>query len=133
MVGSDGLPHDTHPHPRLWGTFPRVLGRFCREEQLFSLEQAVHKMTGLSAGNFNIADRGEIRAGAYADLVVFDEQAINDTATFEDPAQPAAGIDHVIVKRPGSDGRPASIRATEPGGSFAGNNAKRRRRGYGQG
>ncbi len=97
MVGSDGLPHDTHPHPRLWGTFPRVLGRFCREEKLFSLEQAVHKMTGLSAGNFNIADRGEIRAGAYADLVIFDEEAISDTATFEDPAQPAAGIDHVIV------------------------------------
>jgi len=97
MIGSDGLPHDAHPHPRLWGTFPRVLGHFCRDEGLFSLEQAVHKMTGLSAGNFGMADRGEIREGVHADLVVFDADTIIDRATFEAPEQPAAGIDHVIV------------------------------------
>jgi len=97
MVGSDGLPNDTHPHPRLWGTFPRVLGRLSREEGLFSLEQAVHKMTGLSAANFDLHDRGEIRVGAMADLVVFDADTVIDRATFEDPMQPAGGIDHVLV------------------------------------
>ena len=97
MIGSDGLPHDSHPHPRLWGTFPRVLGHFCRDEQLFSLELAVHKMTGLSAGNFRITDRGVIRPGAFADLVVFDPDAIIDRATFEDPTQPADGIAAVYV------------------------------------
>jgi len=97
MIGSDGLPHDEHPHPRLWGTFPRVLGHYCRDEGLFSLEQAVHKMTGLSARNFGLKDRGEIRPGAIADLVIFDADTIIDKATFEDPMQPAAGIDHVIV------------------------------------
>lgn len=97
MVGSDGLPHDTHPHPRLWGTFPRVLGHYCRDEGLLTLEQAVHKMTGLSAGNFGLKDRGELREGAFADLVVFDADTIIDTATFDDPKQPAIGIEHVIV------------------------------------
>lgn len=97
MIGSDGLPHDTHPHPRLWGTFPRVLGHYCRDEKLFSLEQAVHKMTGLSARNFGLKDRGEIRAGAYADIVVFDADGINDTATFSNPTQPAEGIERVFV------------------------------------
>lgn len=97
MIGSDGLPHDTHPHPRLWGTFPRVLGHYCREEKLFSLEQAVHKMTGLSAGNFNLTDRGEVREGAFADLVIFNADSIIDTATFEQPTEAAIGIDHVIV------------------------------------
>ncbi len=97
MIGSDGLPHDTHPHPRLWGTFPRVLGRFCREEGLFSLEQAVHKMTGLSAQNFGLKDRGKIAEGAHADLVVFDADRIIDKATFAEPKQPAAGIEHVFV------------------------------------
>ncbi len=97
MVGSDGLPHDKHPHPRLWGTFPRVLGRYCREEGLFSLETAVHKMTGLSAGNFGLRERGRVVAGAYADLVVFDPETIEDRATFDDPERPAAGVEHVIV------------------------------------
>lgn len=97
MIGSDGLPHDTHPHPRLWGTFPRVLGRYCRQEHLFSLEQAVHKMTGLSARNFGLKDRGVVSDGAYADLVVFDPETIIDQATFEQPMQPATGIDYVMV------------------------------------
>ena len=97
MIGSDGLPHDTHPHPRLWGTFPRVLGRYCREEGLFPLELAVHKMTGLSAQNFNLKDRGRIAAGTFADIVVFDEHTVIDKATFSDPKQPAGGIEHVLV------------------------------------
>ena len=60
MIGSDGLPHDQHPHPRLWGTFPRVLGHYARDQGLFPLETAVHKMTGLSARQFNLAKRGAI-------------------------------------------------------------------------
>ena len=63
MIGSDGLPHDVHPHPRLWGTFPRVLGHYARDEGLFTLEQAVHKMTGLSARNFGLQGRGLVAAG----------------------------------------------------------------------
>ena len=97
MIGSDGLPHDVHPHPRLWGTFPRVLGHFSRDEGLMPLEQAVHKMTGLSARNFGLADRGEIRVGAHADLVVFDADTVIDRATYDEPKQTAIGIDHVIV------------------------------------
>ena len=72
MIGSDGLPHDTHPHPRLWGTFPRVIGRYARDAGLFSLEAAIHKMTGLTASVFRLKDRGAIRPGAFADLVLFD-------------------------------------------------------------
>ena len=63
MIGSDGLPHDIHPHPRLWGTFPRVLGHYCREIGLFGLETAVHKMTGLSAARFGLSGRGIVAAG----------------------------------------------------------------------
>ncbi len=97
MIGSDGLPHDRHPHPRLWGAFARVLGHYTRDVGLFPLETAVHKMTGLSAEKFGLANRGVIREGAYADLTLFDPARIIDRATFEDPAQPAAGIEMVMV------------------------------------
>ncbi len=97
MIGSDGLPHDAHPHPRLWGTFPRVLGHYSRKEGLFPLHEAVRRMTSLPAMRFRLKDRGVIRAGAYADIVVFDPQTICDKATFEEPRQPAAGIDVVMV------------------------------------
>ncbi len=72
MIGSDGLPHDTHPHPRLWGTFARVLGYYSREEKLFPLEEAVRRMTGLPAARFGLTGRGRITPGAYADITVFD-------------------------------------------------------------
>jgi N-acyl-D-aspartate/D-glutamate deacylase len=68
MIGSDGLPHDTAPHPRLWGAFPRVLGHYGRGLGLFPLEKAVHKMTGLTARNFGLADRGVLKEGAFADM-----------------------------------------------------------------
>lgn len=97
MIGSDGLPHDAFPHPRLWGTFPRVLGHYARDLGLFSLEAAVHKMTGLSAAEFGFADRGVLRAGAFADLALFDAARIEDRATFQEPTRPAAGIAAVIV------------------------------------
>jgi len=97
MIGSDGLPNDPRPHPRLWGTFPRVLGWYSREEGLFSLHEAVHKMTGMPAARFGLAGRGLIRAGNFADVVLFDAEKIRDTATYDDPARPAEGIRRVWV------------------------------------
>ncbi|WP_028863254.1 N-acyl-D-amino-acid deacylase family protein [Psychromonas aquimarina] len=97
MIGSDGLPNDPHPHPRLWGTFPRVLGFYSREEALFELPEAVHKMTGLSASEYHLANRGEIQIGNYADLVLFNAKTIRDKATFEDPIQKSLGIEKVWV------------------------------------
>jgi N-acyl-D-amino-acid deacylase len=97
MIGSDGLPHDEVPHPRLWGTFPRVLGHYARDEGLFSLEDAVRKMTSLPASRFGLGDRGIVQGGAVADLVVFDADTIIDSATFADPKQPARGIHLVMV------------------------------------
>jgi N-acyl-D-amino-acid deacylase len=97
MIGSDGLPHDRHPHPRLWGSFARVLGHYARDVGLFSLETAIHKMTGLSAEKFGLVDRGVIREGAFADITLFDPATIADRATFENPAQPATGISMVMV------------------------------------
>src|SRR5712664_1250260 len=97
MIGSDGLPHDAAPHPRLWGTFPRVLGHYSRGLNLFPLETAVHKMTGLTAKTFGLADRGVLKQGFAADIVVFDENEIDEAATFAKPIQRAQGIDTVIV------------------------------------
>jgi N-acyl-D-amino-acid deacylase len=97
MIGSDGLPHDSLPHPRLWGTFPRVLGHYARDLKVFSLETAVHKMTGLSANTFSLLDRGRIAVGMKADVTVFDPETIIDRATYEAPTQPADGVVHVFV------------------------------------
>jgi len=97
MIGSDGLPRDVHPHPRLWGTFPRVLGHYSRDLGLFSLEEAVRHMTSIPAERFGLAGRGVLRQGAFADLVVFDPARIADRATFEAPIAPAAGIELVMV------------------------------------
>lgn len=97
MVGSDGLPNDTRPHPRLWGTFPRVLGEFSRERKLFPLESAVHKMTGLSAAQFGLERRGRLEVGHFADVVVFDPERVIDRATFASPTLRPEGIEHVFV------------------------------------
>jgi N-acyl-D-amino-acid deacylase len=97
MVGSDGLPHDPRPHPRLWGTFPRVLGHYCREEGIFDLPTAVHKMTGLSAETIGLRDRGLIREGYAADLVLFDPATVCDAATWDDSTKPSIGIHRVWV------------------------------------
>jgi N-acyl-D-amino-acid deacylase len=98
MIGSDGIPSPTgKPHPRLYGTFPRVLGRYVRDEGLLSLEEAVRRMTSLPARKFRLADRGEVREGAWADLVVFDPDEVADTATYEEPRQYPRGIATVIV------------------------------------
>jgi N-acyl-D-amino-acid deacylase len=98
MVGSDGIPSPTgKPHPRLYGTFARVLGQYAREEGLFSLEEAVRRMTSLPATKFRLRDRGELREGAWADIAVFDPAAIDDVATYEEPRQHPAGMRYVLV------------------------------------
>ena len=97
IIGSDGLPHDDHPHPRLWGTFPRILGHYVREIGLFSLEEGINKMTHKTALAFGLKDRGILRPGAYADLVLFDPETILDRATFDNPKEHASGIEWVMV------------------------------------
>jgi N-acyl-D-glutamate deacylase/N-acyl-D-amino-acid deacylase len=97
MIGSDGLPRDPRPHPRLWGTFPRVLGHYARDQQLFPLHTAVYKMTGLPAARFGLHGRGRIAVGGCADLVLFDPARVRDTASFHDPIRAAEGIDAVWV------------------------------------
>lgn len=104
MVASDGGAaavsgplSETTPHPRYYGTFPRVLGKYCREETLFDLPTAVHKMTGLPARRLGLADRGRIDVGLVADLVVFDPDTVIDRADFMNPHQYAQGIESVLV------------------------------------
>jgi N-acyl-D-aspartate/D-glutamate deacylase len=104
MVGSDSIgvfagdgPKPGKPHPRAYGTFPRVLGHYARDERLFSLETAVHKMTGMPAARLGLSDRGVVRAGAAADLTVFDPATVRDEATFADPHRYPTGIPYVIV------------------------------------
>jgi N-acyl-D-amino-acid deacylase len=96
-IGSDGLPGDRHPHPRLWGTFARVLGHYARERRLLPLADAVRRMTGLPADRFRLAGRGYVREGAWADLVLFDPARVRDTATYEDPCRRSEGIMAVFV------------------------------------
>ncbi len=98
MVGSDGIESDVgEPHPRVYGTFARVLGEYVRERGVVSLEQAIHKMTGQSAAKFRLSDRGSIAVGRFADIVVFDPETIADVATYEKPRQHPVGIDHVLI------------------------------------
>jgi N-acyl-D-amino-acid deacylase len=97
MIGSDGLAGGAKPHPRLWGTFPRVLGHYSRDVGLFPLETAVWKMSGLTAKNFGLKERGTIEVGKHADIVVFDAATVRDRATYDEPMQPAEGIEAVIV------------------------------------
>jgi N-acyl-D-aspartate/D-glutamate deacylase len=105
MVGSDGTaisPSGHHgppqrPHPRYYGTFPRILGRYVRDDPVLTLETAIHKMTGMPAKRLGLPDRGTLAQDHAADVVIFDPFAIADRATFEDPHQFPIGIDAVIV------------------------------------
>ena len=112
MIGSDGLPHDAKPHPRLWGTFPRVLGHYSRELQLFPLETAVYKMTGLTAKKFGLRGRGVLQEGAHADITIFDADTVLDAADFQHSTRPATGIATVIVNGAivWRDGKPTGAR-----------------------
>jgi N-acyl-D-amino-acid deacylase len=103
-IGSDSMGASPHgilgkssPHPRCYGTFPRVLGRYAREEKVLTLEEAIKKMTSLSAERFSLTDRGVIREGAWADIVLFDAQVVSDKATYTDPHHYPEGIQYVIV------------------------------------
>ena len=104
MFGSDGcavapygLTAARKVHPRFYGTYPRILGRYVREKQVLTLEQAIYKMTYLPARKLQLKDRGLLNKGYQADIVVFDENQITDTATFENPHQYPRGIHHVLV------------------------------------
>ncbi len=104
MIGSDGLPTlEGKPHPRLYGTFARVLGRYARDLGVLSLPDAVYRMTGFPAAKFGLKDRGVLGPGAFADLVLFDPATIIDRGTFEDPKHSPAGIGMVLV-----NGRPVA-------------------------
>lgn len=100
MIASDGRlssPGNGHPHPRAYGTFPRILGRYVRERNVLTLENAIHKMTGMPAATLRLPDIGVVRAGARADLTIFDADSVVDRATFQEPHQYPAGIPYVIV------------------------------------
>ena len=98
MIGSDGIPTlEGKPHPRLYGSFARVLGRYARDEGLLSMAEAVYRMTGFAAAKFGLRDRGVVRAGAAADLVLFEPAGILDLGTFENPKRAPAGIRAVFV------------------------------------
>lgn len=97
MIGSDGLPCDPNPHPRLWGTFPRVIAHYCRDRGLMSLPEAIRKMTALPAERFGLENRGRIEVGAFADVTLFDYEHLESCASFAEPTLPAKGIETVIV------------------------------------
>ena len=97
MIGTDGLDRGSKPHPRAWGTYPRVLGKYVREEGIISLEDAIYKMSGFPAKKFQIANRGLVKEGFYADLVIFDPDTVIDNATYENSRVGPSGIPHVIV------------------------------------
>jgi N-acyl-D-amino-acid deacylase len=116
MIGSDGLPGGDINHPRLWGSFPRVLGHYVRELGLFDLETAIHKMTGLTARRFGLIDRGKLAVGAYADVTVFDPGLVIDRATFAEPAAESLGIRDVLVNGAfvWRDSKPTGTRSGRP-------------------
>lgn len=97
MVGSDGILGSGLPHPRWAGSFARVLGKYCRDEGLFSVGDAVNKLSSMAAARFNLRERGALKEGAHADIVVFDASQVNDGATWLNPLQEPTGIRHVLV------------------------------------
>lgn len=124
--GSDGILVGAKPHPRAWGTFPRFLGHYCRELRLLTLEDMIHHLTGRPAARLKLVRRGLVRPGYAADLVLFDPETIRETATFEHPKQPAAGIQLVLV-----NGVPA-LDAGRPTGALAGRSLRRKPKGLTQ-
>jgi N-acyl-D-aspartate/D-glutamate deacylase len=101
MIGTDAIPCPPgmgKPHPRGYGTFPRILGRLSRDQKLFSLEKAIFKMTGMPAAKFGLKDRGRITEGMFADLVIFNRSNIIDHADYQNPRRPPSGISHILVE-----------------------------------
>jgi N-acyl-D-amino-acid deacylase len=97
MVGTDSTFLGDKPSPRTYGSFPRILGQFVRDERLLSLEAAIRKMTAAPAARLGLRDRGVVRDGAIADLVVFDPATVRSNATYDEPRRFPDGIEHVIV------------------------------------
>ena len=97
LVSTDGCLVGGKPHPRGWGTYPRMLGRYVRDLETLSLETCVRKMTSAPAACFSLVDRGLVQAGYAADLVLFDPLTVADRASFDDPKQYPVGISHVVV------------------------------------
>ncbi len=96
-VNVQGPLSESKVHPRAYGSFPRILGRYVRDQHLLTLEQAIRKFTSLPAQRIGLRDRGQLRTGAFADITIFDPATVNDAATFEDPHRPSVGIEYVIV------------------------------------
>lgn len=127
MVGSDGIPQlEGKPHPRLFGTFPRVLAEYVRRRGVLSLPEAVRRMTSAPAETFGLAGRGRIEEDAHADLVLFDAERVDDLATYDEPKQPPAGVALVVV-----NGQVA-CRGASPTGARAGQMLRYRREAYRQ-
>lgn len=97
MIGTDGIGWGSKPHPRHFGSYPRILGHYVRDEGLLTLPEAIHKMTGMAAAKFDLPGRGAIREGALADLVVFDPAAVAERSSYDEPRQAPRGMPHVIV------------------------------------
>ena len=96
-LAPEGVFLKTNPHPRAYGTFARVLGKYVRDEKVLPMQEAIRKLTSLPASNLKLQRRGELRPGYYADVIVFDPDEIRDHATFERPHQYATGMKHVFV------------------------------------
>lgn len=113
---TDGPLAGSKSHPRGWGSYPRVLSRYVRDERLLTLEQAVHKMTGRPAARVGLRDRGVLREGAFADITVFDPARVRDRATFEEPNQYPEGIPFVVVngQLEVDEGRRTDVNAGRP-------------------
>jgi len=121
--GSDGILVGAKPHPRAWGTFARYLGHYCRDLGLLTLEQVVHHLTGRAARRLKLHRRGLVRVGYAADLVIVDPDTVRDRATFDNPRQPAGGIDFVFVNGV------AALADGAPTGALAGRALRRAARG----
>ena len=116
VIGTDAIPcppGQGKPHPRGYGTFPNILGKMVREQQLLTLEQAVHKMTGLPAQRWGLENRGQIAEDMFADLVLFDRDVIIDRADYQNPRLSPLGVTHVLVEGALAleNGNPTGIRA----------------------
>jgi N-acyl-D-amino-acid deacylase len=111
-MAAEGVFLHTSTHPRAYGNFARVLGKYVRDDNVMPLETAIHKLTMLPAGNLKLRDRGQLRAGYFADVVVFDPDAIEDHATYEEPHRYATGMVHVFVNggQVLADGEPTGAR-----------------------
>jgi len=112
----DGKLSESKSHPRAWGSFPRILGKYVRDEHLLALEEAIRKMTSKAANRVHLTDRGILRPGMMADITIFDPATIHDVSTFDDPKHYSVGVKHVFVngRRVVADGAITNERPGRP-------------------